>query len=201
MKKLRLILLALVASIVAGGCVSAKTTISADNLTELIHKPAISILLDSKTPVCGAKDDFSQVQGKKVRVIINQPLTETTSLIFRSELEHGNGKWLCKSVVYEIVQPTEKSDNLNWEGLATHIWEGILLEENKQLSITISFEQTETKEYLISKFYTIDLEKLFSCENPLTEQLLGQQFNMNVYQMNPYVSPNYSYVENQVVED
>ena len=52
---------------------------------------------------------------------------------------------------------------------------------------------------LISKFYTIDLEKLFSCENPLTEQLLGQQFNMNVYQMNPYVSPNYSYVENQVV--
>ena len=201
MKKLQFILPALTVPVLLAGCTSSKSSISADSLTELIHKPSASILLDSKTPVCGTGEDFSPEQGQTAWIMIDQPLTKATSLVFRSELAQDNGKWICKSVEYKTIQPTGKSDGLDWKPLATHIWEGISLEENKELSITVSFEQTEAKEYLISKFYTIGLEKLFSCENPLTEQLLGQQFNMNVYQMNPYVSPDYSYIENQIDEE
>ena len=85
---------------------------------------------------------------------------------------------------------------MNWNNLTTHIWEGISLDQNTELSITITFEQTDTKDYFISKFYTISLNNLFDCENPLVEQQLGEQFNDNVYTMNPYINSETSYIGN-----
>lgn len=177
------------------GCLPQQQNIEANTMTELIHKPEISILLDEKTPACGPNAEFDK-NPSQAWIIVDQPLTETTSLVFRSELERANGKWLCKSVENQIVQPAGQKDNLNWNNLTTHIWEGISLDQNTELSITVTFEQTDTKDYFISKFYTISLNNLFDCENPLVEQQLGEQFNDNVYTMNPYINSETSYIGN-----
>lgn len=177
------------------GCLPQQQNIGANTMTELIHKPEISILLDEKTPACGPHTEFDK-NPSQVWIIVDQPLTETASLVFRSELERANGKWLCKSVENQIVQPVGQNDNLNWNNLTTHIWEGISLDQNTELSVTVTFEQTDTKDYFISKFYTISLNNLFDCENPLVEQQLGEQFNDNVYTMNPYINSETSYIGN-----
>lgn len=182
-------------SLFTTGCLPQQQNIEADTMTELIHKPEISILLDEKTPACGPNAEFDK-NPSQAWIIVDQPLTETTSLVFRSELERANGKWLCKSVENQIVQPAGQKDNLNWNNLTTHIWEGISLDQNTELSITVTFEQTDTKDYFISKFYTISLNNLFDCENPLVEQQLGEQFNDNVYTMNPYINSETSYIGN-----
>ncbi len=182
-------------SLLMAGCFSQQKNITADTTTELIHKPKVSILLDEKTPVCGPNAEFDK-NPSQASIIIDQPLTETASLVFRSELERANGKWLCKSIEDRIVQPAGQNDDLNWNNLTTHIWEGIALDPNTELSITVTFEQTDTKDYFISKFYTLSLDDLFACENPLVEQQLGEQFNDNVYTMNPYINSQTSYIEN-----
>ena len=62
--------------------------------------------------------------------------------------------------------------------------------------LVVSFQEGDLPEnmnggYFISKDYTINIEKLLACQNPLTFQQLGQEFNLGVKQYNPYNLPEY----------
>ncbi len=182
--------------LLVSGCTveSEGQKISADTLSELIHKPQISIVLeDKKLPACGADLD---TLDSSLWIEIDQPLTETTSLLIRTELERDNGKWLLKDAAWNTWQPTDADENLNWQAINIHVWQSIHKEENKDLMLVVSFQEGDLPEnmnggYFISKDYTINIEKLLACQNPLTFQQLGQEFNLGVKQYNPYNLPEY----------